>query len=290
LFCGEEFLKAYVSVDMEGLPGIVSPLHTSPKGFLHDEARRIMTKTVLTTVNILTKLGFKEIYVADSHWYMSNIIYEELPENVFLIRGMPRPYSMVYAIDESFDAALFIGYHARVCSRGAILEHTFSSTYVKGIRINGVEASEYYLNALVAGHYNVPVILVAGDNKLKLEVKERTPWVEYVEFKKSITRYSSINPNINLALKQLKEGIEKAVENLKKGKVKPLKTKEPIEIEITLPNSGYADIAEYIPGTIRVNGCTVRYVAKNIIEAYKYLQAIVYISSALDTLHASLLK
>ncbi len=283
-------MKAYVSVDMEGLPGVVSPIHTSPKGFLHEEARKIMTKTVLTVVDELSKHGFGEIYVADSHWYMANIIYEDLPENVFLIRGIPRPYSMVYGIDESFDATLFIGYHARVGSRGAILEHTYSSTYIRGIKVNGVEASEYYLNALVAGHYNVPVILVAGDNKLGEEVKERTPWTKYVELKKSITRYAAINPNLNVALKKLRNGIKEAINDLRKGKMKPLRTKEPVEIEITLPNSGYADIAEYIPGTIRVNGCTIRYAAKNIIEAYKYLQATVYIASALDTLYSTLLK
>jgi len=283
-------LKAYVSVDMEGLPGIVSPLHISPKGFLHEEARKIMTKAVLIVVDELSKHGFDEVYVADSHWYMANVMYEDLPENVFLIRGIPRPYSMVYGIDESFDAALFIGYHARVGSRNAVLEHTFSSTYVREIKVNGVEASEYYLNALVAGHYNVPVILVAGDDKLGEEVKQRTPWTKYVELKKSITRYAAINPNLNIALKKLRNGIKEAVNDLREGKMKPLRTKEPVEIEITLPNSGYADIAEYIPGTMRVNGCTVRYVAKNIIEAYKYLQAIVYMSSALDTLYSTLLK
>jgi len=283
-------LKAYVSVDMEGLPGVVSPLHTSPKGFLHSEARKIMTKTVLAVVDELFKNGFDEVYVADSHWYMANILYEELPENVYLIRGIPRPYSMVYGIDESFDAALFIGYHARVGSRGAVLEHTYSSTYVRGIKINNVEASEYYINALVAGYYNVPVILVAGDDKLGEEVKQRTPWTKYVELKKSITRYAAINPNLNVALRKLRNGIEEAVNNLRKGEIKPLKTKEPVEIEITLPNSGYADIVEYIPGTIRINGTTVKYVAKNIIEAYKYLQATVYMASALDTLITTLLK
>jgi len=283
-------LKAYVSVDMEGLPGIVSPLHTSPKGFLHEEARRIMTKTVLTVIDELSKQGFDEIYVADSHWYMANILYEELPENVYLIRGIPRPYSMVYGIDKSFDAALFIGYHARVGSRNAVLEHTYSSTYVRGIKVNGVEASEYYINALVAGYHNVPVILVAGDNKLGEEVKQRTPWAKYVGLKKSITRYAAINPSLNVALKKLRNGIKEAVKDLREGKMKPLKIKEPVEIEITLPNSGYADIVEYIPGTVRVNGTTVRYVAKNIIEAYKYLQATVYIASALDTLITTLLK
>ena len=283
-------MKAYVSVDMEGLPGIVSPLHTSPKGFLHDEARRIMTKTVLTVVDELSKQGFDEVYVADSHWYMANILYEELPENVYLIRGIPRPYSMVYGIDKSFDAALFIGYHARVGSRNAVLEHTYSSTYVRGIKVNGVEASEYYINALVAGYHNVPVILVAGDNKLGEEVKQRTPWAKYVGLKKSITRYAAINPSLNVALKKLRNGIKEAVKDLREGKMKPLKIKEPVEIEITLPNSGYADIVEYIPGTVRVNGTTVRYVAKNIIEAYKYLQATVYIASALDTLITTLLK
>ena len=213
-----------------------------------------------------------------------------MPEGVWLVRGIPRPYSMMYGIDESFNAALFIGYHAKFCTRGAVLDHTYSGTYVKRLKINGVETSEFYINALVAGHYNVPVILVAGDDKLALDVKEKAPWIEYVTFKKSITRYSTITVSLSDALKMLENGIKKAVSKLLKGEVKALKVDEPVEIEITFPNSGHADVVEYIPGSIRVDGCTVKYIAKNIIEAYKFLQASVYLASAVDSMFNTLMR
>lgn len=268
---------------MEGMPGIVYTPQTSPRGILHEEARRVTTRIVKAAAERLLAEGFDEIYVADSHWYMGNIVYEEMPRRVVLLRGLARPYSMVHGIEKRFDAALFLGYHARYCTTGAVLDHTYSGTRVKRLLINGVDASEFYLNALTAGFYGVPVILVAGDDKLGREVLEKAPWVEYVVFKESVSRYAAFNISLEEAVERLERGISRAVARLKKGEVRLLRVEGPIEISLTFPNSGDADAAMLIPGTRRVDGCTVSYRAENIVEAYKYMQAAVLVASAMDS-------
>lgn len=280
-------MKAYVSVDMEGMPGIFHVSQTAPKAFLHDEGRRIVTKITKITVETLYQNGFNEIYVADSHWYMGSIIYEEMPEYVYLIRGSLRPVDMVYGIDRGFDAALFIGYHAAAGTSHAILDHTYSGQSFYEIFVNGVKASEFYINALVAGEYNVPIILVGGDDKLRHDVLEKAPWVEYVVFKESISRYASISPSLIKIEKNLRESIKKAITKIGKD-AKPLKISNPITFTFVMKNTAYADTGERIPNMERVDPYTLKYNAKNMTEAYKVMQILANLVSALESETAGL--
>jgi D-amino peptidase len=66
-------------------------------------------------------------------------------------------------IDATFDAVMFIGYHAKAGTTDGVLAHT-SSGNVIDLSINGVSLPEAGYNALVAGLHDVPVVLVAGDN------------------------------------------------------------------------------------------------------------------------------
>jgi len=274
-------MRAYVSVDMEGMPGIFHVAQTAPKSFLHEEGRKITTKITKITVEALHENGIDEIYVADSHWYMGSIIYEEMPEYVSLIRGSLRPVDMMYGIERGFDAALFIGYHAAAGTTHAILDHTYSGQSFYEIRVNNVKASEFYINALVAGEYDVPIILVGGDDKLKTDVLEKAPWIEYVTFKESITRYASISPSIYKIEKILRESIKKAVAKIGK-EAKPLKVNNPI-FTFIMKNTAYADTGERIPNMERIDPYTLRYHAKNIIEAYKVMQILANLVSSLES-------
>ncbi len=275
-------MKAYISVDMEGMPGIFHVSQTAPKAFLHEEGRRIVTRITKITAETLYQNGFDEIYVADSHWYMGSIIYEEMPEYVYLIRGSLRPVDMVYGIERGFNAALFIGYHAAAGTSYAILDHTYSGQSFHEVLVNGIKASEFYINALIAGEYDVPVILVGGDDKLRLDVLEKAPWIEYIIFKESITRHSSISPSLIKIERNLKDGIKKAISKIGKD-AKPLKINSPVTFTFIMKNTAYADTGERIPNMERVDPYTLRYRAKNVVEAYKVMQILANLVSALES-------
>lgn len=123
--------------------------------------------------------------VSDSHGPMVNMKIEDLPEYVELIRSFPRPISTMINVQDS-DAVIFLGYHAKSNTPGAFFDHTYSGVTLHSVKINGIEVSEYLLNTYYAGHYEVPIILVAGDKKLLNEVKTYTPWAERIMFKKSL--------------------------------------------------------------------------------------------------------
>ncbi len=277
-------MRIYISVDVEGLPGISHMEHLSPKRALFDECKKIMTKISLQTAQTLHDEGVDEVWVADSHGFMGNIPYLEMPDFVRLIRGFPRPISMVYGIDRGFNAAMFLGYHSAAGTYRSVFDHTFSGRVVHEMRINGRLASEFYINALIASYYRVPVILVMGDDKLRKDVEEVAPWIEYVEVKESIGRYAVITEPIGKVLKELTTHVKEALNKLRRGEVGLIEVSKDLTLEITLKQTAYADLAEEIPGIERVGAYKLRYVAKDPIELHKIIDLIVMMSLASDYL------
>jgi D-amino peptidase len=262
-------MKAFISVDMEGMPYIVIPGHLNLKGTLYSEARKIATRVTLTVAEELNRNGFDRIVVADSHGPMVNILVDDLPEYVEIVRGYPRPLSMIAGI-EGCDAALFLGYHAKFGTAKSTFDHTYSGRSFSRLEINGVEVSEFLLNAYAAGELNVPIILVAGEAQLlEDDVRKYTPWAERVALKHSLSRVSAISASMIKIEKELKEAVKNAAAKFKQKNVKPLITKKPVKVQVTFSTTHFADAAELLHFVERIDGLNVKYEAKNVSEAYK---------------------
>ncbi|WP_048148488.1 M55 family metallopeptidase [Palaeococcus ferrophilus] len=265
-------MRAFISLDLEGLPYIVSREHLFVKGALYEEARRIATEVVKVTAETLHERGFEEIVVADSHGPMVNVLPREMPEYVELVRGFPRPLSMVAFARES-DAALFLGYHAKAGTSHATFDHTYSGASIDMLEINGIEVSEFLLNAYLLGSWGIPLILVGGDRKLlETDVKTFAPWAVRVPFKESPSRYAAKSPGMGKILNMLREGVLEAVDRFKKGEAKPLMTEEPVHVRVRFLGSHSADAAELLPFVKRLDGKTIEFQVESIEEAYKVFE------------------
>ena len=167
-------MRVYISVDMEGIAGVVHESQTDPTtpAFAAEYARfrRLMTAEANAAVEGALAAGATRALVNDSHWFMRNLLAEELHQAAELVSGDPKPRSMMQEIDQpgGFDAALCIGYHARAGTRNAILDHTYADR-IHEVRLNGKPVGELGLNAALAGVHGVPVALVSGDNLLDEE-------------------------------------------------------------------------------------------------------------------------
>ncbi|MCD6484444.1 MAG: M55 family metallopeptidase [Candidatus Odinarchaeota archaeon] len=268
-------MKAFISIDLEGLPFIVSREHLTVKGALYNEARRIATRVVLTVVEELHAQGVDDIRVADSHGPMVNILPEEMPEYVSLLRGFPRPVCMVNGIEKS-DFVVFLGYHAKAGTAHSTFDHTYSGSTIASLELNGIPVSEFLLNTYFAGHFDVHVALVAGSKALiEDDVKKFTPWAEYVILKQSTSRYGAWSPSMKVIEKELKKATVKGVQKFSNNMLKPLKLNYPIDVSVEFLSSAMADIAELLPGTERLGGRKIKFQAKDIVEAYKTFELLV---------------
>src|SRR5882762_1264788 len=109
-------MRVYISVDMEGIAGVVHESQTDPTtpAFAAEYARfrRLMTAEANAAVEGALAAGATQVLVNDSHWFMRNLLAEELHQTAELVSGDPKPHSMMQGIEQQggFDAALFIGY------------------------------------------------------------------------------------------------------------------------------------------------------------------------------------
>ena len=266
-------MKFYISVDAEGMPWVPSKHMLSPGDKLYHELREIMTKITNIAVDELYNNGAGEVIVADSHAAMINIDPFKLDARASLIRGYPRPTSMIIGSQEA-DAALFLGYHASP-QHGGVLGHTYAGRVIQRVRVHGSDmATEYLLNAYALGELGKPVILVAGDETLREQVMEFTPWAQFVALKKPVAFFADYTKPFKQVEEELRKATREGVKTLSSGEAKPLRAKEPwIEIEFKRPY--HAEIAELFPCVERIDGVTVKLTCEKYLDNFKMLEGLV---------------
>jgi len=259
-------MKVFISVDMEGIAGVTHSRHADNEHPEYQRARKWMTGEANAAIEGALAAGATEIVVADSHSSMDNLLPEELNEAAQLVRGAPRPLSMMHGLDDTFDAVLLVGYHARAGSATGVIAHTYTGA-VYNVRLNGITVGESGLNAALAGNFGVPVALVCGDDALAAEVGEVMPWAERVIVKWAINAQSARNLTPGAAQKRIRDGAKRALERL--PEMKPLILKQPIRLEIDFKQPLHAQIAAEIPGVTRLAERTVAYTGNDALEAIR---------------------
>ena len=177
---------------MEGIAGVVTGDQLGPTGFEYARFREFMTREAMAAVTAAKEAGATEIVVADAHGNGENLLIEQFPPDVKIVRSWPRPLSMMGGVDGSFDAAIFIGYHASTTSLAGVRAHTFSSATLTRVALNGVEMTEGSWNAAIAGHFNVPVVMVSGDDAAIAEVRKVVGNLEAAETKKALGFHAAL--------------------------------------------------------------------------------------------------
>lgn len=203
-------LKVFISVDMEGLAGVVTGGDVGGATGDYQYFRKIMALEANAAVDGAIRAGATEVVVRDSHGAKQNILPGDLDPRARLIRGASTgPKNMMEGVDSSFGAVVFIGYHAKAGTPNAILAHT-SNGNVVDFTINGVSLPEGGYNALVAGLYGVPVVFVAGDQAVVTQIRTLLGKVDGVAVKEEIGEaINGMSPTA--AQDAIRAGVERAV-------------------------------------------------------------------------------
>src|SRR5580693_3504843 len=257
-------LKVYISVDMEGVAGVVTADQLGPSGFEYDRFRHFMTNETLAAIRAAKEAGAGEIVVSDSHGNGENLLIEEFPKDVRIVRAWPRHGGMMAALDSSFSAALFVGYHASTSNPKGVRAHTFSSAHYARVTLNGNAVTEGEYNAAYAGAKGVPVIFVSGDDVATAEIKARLGDIETVETKKSLGFHSAETLTPAASCDKIYTGAKSALNRL--HDFKPYVIKTPVTLEITFKNYTPAELLSYLRSVQRVDSHTIRFVGKDMDE------------------------
>jgi len=262
-------MKVYISCDMEGISGVVSSEQTHMGNKEYERARKLMTEEVNAAIEGALIGGATEIVVNDAHGEGRNILIEGLNPQAQLVSGRPTPLSMMQGIDDTFDAAFFIGYHAQAGTKDGVIAHTWSGR-IHQAAINGEPIGETGLNAALAGHFNVPVVLVTGDRLLVEEAKALLgPSLETVIVKEGYgTRAAKCLPP-QKAQQLIREAAERALE--RGGE--PFSLSPPLTLTVDFARGVQSEMAELIPGVVRLEGRRVKYTHDDYLTVYKVFRA-----------------
>lgn len=269
---GPDRKRVFISCDLEGITGVVSRDQTGQTGRDYERARKMMTADVNAAVEGALAGGAELVVVSDGHGSMQNLLLEELHPSAEAVIGSPKPLTQMEGIDESFDVALFVGYHARMGSPG-VLSHTISGAKVANVWINDVLVGETGLNAALAGRFGVPVGLVTGDQCVCAEARELLDGVLTVATKQAITRYSARCLHPQRSRELIREAAETATRD--QAAFRPFLVSLPATYKIQFKDTGMAEAALRTPGAVVVNSTTLAYTSDDPVTAFQAIRAMI---------------
>ena len=263
-------LKVYISADMEGVAGAVSADQLSSTGFEYDRFRGYMTDEVLAAIAGAREAGATTIVVSDSHGNGENLILDRFPADVTVIRSWPRPLGMMEGIDSTFDAVIFIGYHASTSNTAGVRAHTFSSALLTEVDVNGVPMPESGVNASIAGAFGVPVVMISGDNVAVAEAQKLIGPMSGAVVKRAISfeATATMTPAASQAL--IRQTARAAV--ARRGELKPFVQKSPVQLDVTFKNYRPAELMSYLPNVTRPTSHSIRFMARDMIELSRFIE------------------
>lgn len=265
-------LKVYISVDMEGIAGVVSVDQLSPGAFEYERARQFMTGEALAAVAGARDAGATEIVVSDSHGNGESLLIDQFPDDVRIVRSWPRPLMMMEGIDSTFSAAVFVGYHASTTNPAGVRAHTISSANYASVSLNGVAMPEAGINAAIAGRFGVPIVFISGDDIATDETKRLLGDVEVAAVKRAISFHAASTMTPKAAQQLIRERVKAAVE--RRSAFKPYVVKAPVTLDVIFKNYRPAEMLSFLPIVQRTTSHGIRFVGKDIVEVSRFLEFI----------------
>ncbi|WP_262285336.1 M55 family metallopeptidase [Micromonospora sp. MA102] len=271
-------MKVLISVDMEGISGIVHPTETNPDRYDYERGRALMTAEANAVIaGVLDAEPDAVVWVADAHGPFRNLLPEDLDRRAHLVRGKPRPLGMLAGLDEQTDAVMFIGYHARAGAGPAVLAHTMSDA-ILDVRVAGRSLGEIGLNAAMAGHLDAPVVLLSGDDAACAEFSELVPSAVTVAVKQTLGQAAAVALHPQEARERLRRAAADAI--ARRALIPPPKMAGPLDVEVDLYGPYMVDLAVLVPGVTRVGGGrTVAFHAADFPDAYRLVQLLVQLAT-----------
>jgi len=275
-------MKVLISADMEGTAGIVDRSHTAIPdraaitGLQHNAseyewARRLMTEEVNAAVAGALEGGATDVWVTDAHGTMRNLLPLALHREARYVSGSPKMLCMLEGLDRSVGAVMFTGYHGSAGTPASVLAHTYIGI-IQDVRLNGTSMGEYGINAALAGHFKVPVVMVSGDNTVVAQTRGLLgPDLVGVEVKRAVGTFAAVHLHPEKAREAIRAGAAEGLRRL--PRLRPYALPSPVRLEVDVVRPDLADLAGLLPGVARPGARSVAYEGPDMLDVYKAWRA-----------------
>ncbi len=176
---------------------------------------------------------------------------------------------MMEGVDESFDAVLFIGYHASSSNVAGVFAHTITGAFTE-VSINGIAVTEAAFNAAIAGHFGVPAVMISGDDAVIEETRSILGELEgaVVKHSYSFNAARTLTPEDARAL--IRDKAQKGVE--RRAALEPSVVETPVRLDLTFRRHLPAELLSYLPSVERTGSHSVRFVGEDMIVVTKFME------------------
>ncbi len=260
-------MKIFITADIEGITGAAHWDETESTNDYFQQLREQMTAEVTAACEGALNAGATEIWIKDAHGWARSIIPAKLPREIHLIRSWSgHPFSMMQEVDDSFTAAMAIGYHSRAGSNGSPLAHTMTGK-MTSYKINGQYASEFMISSYTASFVNVPMVFLSGDSMICEEGRALIPALTTEAVMYGVGDSTvSIHPHV--AVDRIRAGVEAAL----KADVSKCKLKLPEHFSVELRYRRHPDAysASFYPGASVIDAHTIGYETDNYFDVLRF--------------------
>lgn len=258
-------MKVFVSVDMEGVSGLVRWADVVTRGIDFERNRRLMTLDANAAIEGAFAAGASEVVVEENHGVeeLCDLLIDEIDPRCVVVRGAGRPTATTMAaLDSSCKVVLLVGHHGRAGSRPGIMAHTVSYDQFKAVRVGGRDCGEPEIFAIRAGEVGVPVGMISGDQVAAAQLRARVPQAEAVIVKTALSNVAGAVIPPARAREAIRDGARRAVERARLGELEPYRGEAaPYEIEVELRQAidgARAENLQHLPEFEIVGERTVR--------------------------------
>jgi D-amino peptidase len=269
-------VKVYVSVDMEGVAGIVAWEQCLAGGDDYALGRELLMGEVNAAIEGCVAAGATGVLVNDAHSAMRNLPPATLGGRASYLSGRFKPLYMMEGLDSSYDAVVFLGYHAAMATPG-VLSHTYNPRAIANVALNGTTTGEAGLNALVAQHHGVPVVAISGDQYVGPEAEPFCPGIQTIEVKRSVSRFAAEHLHPDASRERIREGVASA---LRVGLCAPA-IELPATIEVELFSPDMAEQSTWIAGISRLGSRTVSFADDDPLRLFRTFLTLVFLTRSL---------
>jgi D-amino peptidase len=270
-------MKVFLSSDMEGTAGVVDWEQCVGQGPEAVAGRKLLLAEVNAAIEGALAGGATQVVVNDSHSTMRNLPPAELKGGASYISGAHKPLYMMQGLDDSFDAVIFVSYHGSI-GAPAGLSHTYNPRAVMEARLDGVVTGEAGINALVAAHYGVPVVLVTGDRQACDETAALIPGVHAAVVKDSVSRLAAHSLHPDRACALIEEKAEIAVAGATGAKAPPLAA---ASLEVSVRTTDIAEAASWVRGVERTGDRELRFTGDSALAVYRSFCAAILLTRSI---------
>ncbi|MDO4776020.1 MAG: M55 family metallopeptidase [Cardiobacteriaceae bacterium] len=273
-------MKVLISVDIEGVAGVVHPKQTRPGNAEYERARRWMAAEANAAAAGAFAGGAETVWIADAHGGFRNMAADDMDSRAVLVSGKPRADGMLASVIEEADALVLVGYHSKAGGQG-VLAHTINGFAFADIAVNGVSLGEAGLYGLLAGELGVPLVFASGDQHFIAENRAFFPDVHWLQSKTALGDYAAANLSPAALCDALQRGVEAAVRAAVRKKPALFVMDAPYRCTVRANNPALADLFALLPDSERVDGTTVAFTETSMRRVMRVLNLFSAASAAL---------